>query len=109
MPTEQQQTAPDASLDDGRVFTSTDQIATLNRRNGHHWFSRETRTYFDSRLYGSVHYGRYFISSERMDDYPRAYKVRYANHEARVSTPEGQPLGGFSTYTAAARWLDKQI
>ena len=103
------QTFPDDEEDDGRVYTSTDEIRAANLKAGRYWFTPGAMHTFDSRVYGSVHYGRYFISSERIDKDPRRYTVRYADHQGNIETVFGQPEGKFSTYVAAARWLDEQI
>jgi hypothetical protein len=92
-----------------KTFTSTDEILAANRAHGHYWFAPDTVRFFESRVYGSVHFGRYFISSERQDDAPRRYKVRMADEAGAVTTPEGQPLDGFVNYAAAQRWLEDEV
>lgn len=101
------QDEPKAEAESDRTFASTDEIMRLNQKIGGHWFSKDTMRSFDSKVYGSVHHGRYFISSEKQDDLPRVYKVRYADPEGRISTLDDQPE--FATYKAAWRWLDKEI
>lgn len=92
--------------DDGRTWGSVDEINAANIAAGHHWFQPATIEYFESRTYGTVHHGRYFISSELPPYGDRQYKVRYADHLGRITTSDAGP---FDNYTKARIWLNEQV
>jgi hypothetical protein len=92
-----------------RVFEHTDEIMAANNDAGRVWFHPSHTRHYDTQVYGSVHYGRYFIVGEKVDNQPRRYRVQYCSDMGHVSKPEGQRESGFNTYTAASTWLDHQV
>jgi hypothetical protein len=90
------------------VYTHVDEIKAANRALGHHWFDRDTMSFFDSKVYGSVHYGRYFISSEvPWGVEKRRYTIRVADERGAVDTI-GAPAQ-YTSYTQAAQALDRMV
>ena len=90
-----------------QTYSHTDEIARANKTTGNHWFDKDTMRWFDSKVYGSVHYGRYFISSEVPPYSRRRYTIRYADECGRIETI-GE-VAKYATYTAASKALDKMI
>ena len=74
-------------------------IRAENARIGHHFFSRDTLRFFDSRIpRATVDGSRYFVTSERFDySSPRLYTVRYANTDGSIDT-----IGKFQGYSTRA-------
>lgn len=107
----------DQAPDDGRTWPDVDAIKAANNRIDHHWFSPAAMRGFRSKTYGTVHYGRYFISSEQMEaGAPRRYKIRVADHLGRVNTVNDvtnreEPWTDidFNSYTHACKWLAGRI
>ncbi len=90
------------------TFTHTDQIAAANKAHGGHWFDPDTMRFFRSKTYGSVHYGRYFITSEvPWGIERRKYSIRVTDESGNVETV-GE-VASYATYTAASRALDRMI
>jgi hypothetical protein len=89
------------------TYRHTDEIKAANKAHGNHWFDKETMDFFASRLYGSVHYGRYFISSEVPPHSRRRFTIRVASENGAIDT-----IGDFcqfATYKAASTHLDRLI
>jgi len=77
------------------MFRSIDAIRAANKSAGWHWFSPETMRFFNTRICGTLHGGRFFVTSERISPRGgvRRYTVRVAHHDGAVSTVPGT-VGG---------------
>jgi hypothetical protein len=58
------------------TFTSMAAVRAAFSSAGNPWFSRDTMKWFNCKIESSLIGGRYFITSEQHDDYPRLYSVR---------------------------------
>lgn len=80
----------------------------LNASKGFHWFEKETMRFFNTRIHGrNLIGGRYFITSERMDErFPYRYSVRKINLDGSVDT-----IGDFRQHASleAAKKAAKQL
>ncbi len=91
-----------------QTFASVSEIAALNQSIGHHWFSKATMKFFNSKTYGSVHHGRYFISSEKFNsDSQRRFTIRVVQPDGSIDTV-GE-FQAYTTYKAAWKALDDMI
>lgn len=63
------------------------------------------------KLYGTIHHGRYFIASTLHDGGPRIYQVWHVNAVQQVHPAycHHRELNRHVTYTAARKWLDRNI
>jgi hypothetical protein len=80
-----------------RMFTYTDMasVRAANQSIGNHWFDRDSMRFFNTRLESGLIAGRYFITSERMDEnHARRYSVREALPDGSIDT-----IGEFQAYT----------
>ena len=73
------------------------QLIRFNVYTGHHFFSNDTKRFFNSRWQGTPPYkGRVFVTSERMNwNSPRLYSVRVIQPDGGIETLHG--FGAFST------------
>ncbi|NOQ37585.1 hypothetical protein GQ472_01725 [archaeon] len=87
-------------IDVGRL--TFDKMKTMSRKAGLHWFDKDSMSFFNSKLHGTVFVSPaknvYFISSETFEednpDYPRKYTIRQFNpRDGSVSE-----VGGFQAY-----------
>ena len=74
-------------------------IVKRNAAAGHHFFERDTMSFFNSRVEGFVggsrKLGAYFVTSEQFEEgYPRLYTVRVQSSDGRIST-----VGDFQQYS----------
>lgn len=101
------------SVTDGAGFKSVDDVKRANEAAGQHWFSPESKRFFDSRVGRTLHSGpggHYFVSSEQFHDLsgnsrPRAYTVRQAHPDGTVATVgefQGHPTRESATRQARA-------
>ena len=73
------------------MLHTLDQIIRANYAQGGHWFDKETKAYFGSRISRNVYPvadGAYFVSSEYtgFDKTGRAYTVRFSATDGSIST-----------------------
>lgn len=69
-----------ASSDIGR-------IEEANRQAGQHFFEPATMRFFNSTVFPRVYGGRYFITSERLDEHhPERFTIRVAFDDGSVQT-----------------------
>jgi hypothetical protein len=80
-----------------KMLKSLDAIETAARRAGSHWFDRDAKRFFSSRVSEKVYPfagGAYFVSSERCSlDHLRLYSVRMCTDAGKVDT-----IGDFQAY-----------
>lgn len=57
-------------------FSSMAGVRAAFNSAGSEWFSRDTMKWFNCKIESSLIGGRYFITSEQHDDYPRLYSIR---------------------------------
>ncbi len=70
------------------------ELKELNKTNGGCWFDRSSMRFFNSRIESGIIKGKYFISSEQMDDeHKRLYTVRTFDSKGDISD-----VGGFQEY-----------
>ncbi len=72
------------------MFKTIDEIKSLNKRNGGHFFERSTMKFFASKICETVYGGRYFLTTEKTGfrDKTRCYTVRRASDSGDVTTVE---------------------
>jgi hypothetical protein len=77
------------------MFRSIDGIRAANKSAGLFWFSPNTMRFFNTRICGPLHGGRFFVTSDRISprDGIRRYTVRVAHRDGSVSTVPGT-VGG---------------
>jgi len=73
------------------MFTTIAEIKTLNKKNGYHFFSKDTMRFFNSKTHRGVYGGRYFITSEQFVSTsgarrPRMYTIRKAHPDGAIDT-----------------------
>ncbi len=99
------QLEPTAARQQGETVMTFTTIADVKRANkaiGNHWFSPNTMRFFNSRVSGKLVRGKYFVSSEQMDnDTARVYSIRMALPDGEVVTV-GE-FGEYSTYNKAVK------
>ena len=79
------------------MFRTISEVREANAAIGHHWFSRDTMRFFNSRIVGNLIDGRFFVSSERYDDgSPRLYTIREAMPNGEIET-----VGEFQAFASA--------
>ena len=70
----------------GGALNMTD-VKRHNKEVGHHFFSKDTMGFFNSRIESNLIGGKYFVTSEKNDDWPRLYTIReYDKTTGRIST-----------------------
>ena len=87
-------------------YETITEIKEANKAIGHHWFSRDTMRFFNSRVESKVYGGHFFITSEKyMDDDRRTYTIRSC-YNGHVDT-----VGEFQQYRTIeeARHAVKEI
>ena len=100
-----------------RYFYTIDEIKDLNSEKGFHFFDKDTRRFFKSRVGGTVYGGRYFITSEELTlfddlyddprDEPRRWTVRRAKSDGRIETVS--EYGQFASREEAKRFINKLL
>lgn len=71
-------------------FTTLAEFKTLNRSTGRHFFDRDAMKFFNSRIESGLIGGRFFVTSEKMDEYaPRLYTIREAMDDGSVQDANG--------------------
>ena len=95
-------------------FQTVADLATANHDAGGHWFDRDTKRFFRSRVHPGIYHGQtliYFVSSEKRgfsDDSGREFNVRaFDPKDASVNGVEGG-FRDLSDARAAARDLAKR-
>ncbi len=85
------------------------EVKQRNVSKGQHFFEPETMRFFNSRVSNILYGGRYFVTSERNNDYPRYYTVREALHDGTFAThDEFQQYRSRSGAHARAKRLAKE-
>ena len=75
-------------------FKDIDQVIFFNDRIGHHFFDADTMRFFKSRIESVLIKNRLFVTSDKNEDNPRLYTIRYVKKAGQVET-----LGDFQAYT----------
>lgn len=82
------------------MFKNMKQVMKANKDIGHHWFSKDTMRFFNSRVESELIEGKYFITSEdNFNRDARLYSVRIVNKDGTIDTV-GEFLG-YKTKQAA--------
>lgn len=69
------------------TYRTIEDVKAANRQIGNHWFDRSTMRFFNTKLESGLIGGRYFITSERMDEnHPRRFSVRMAKPDGTIDT-----------------------
>lgn len=85
------------------MFKSMSAIRAANkayakRASRAYWFERGAMKFFNTRIEGGPYGGRFFVTSERMDDHhPIGWAVREAHPDGRIST-----VGNLQDYSSKA-------
>jgi len=66
------------------TFGTIADIRKLNASSGHHFFDKAALVFFDSIIESGVINGRLFVTSERNENYPRQFTVRYAESDGTI-------------------------
>lgn len=86
------------------MFNSIEEIKALNEEAGHCFFSDNTMSFFNSKVYPAIYGGRYFVTSEKQKSwshsFPRLYSVRRANDDGTIDTV-GEGFGEYKTKAQA--------
>ncbi len=85
------------------------EVKQRNVSRGQHFFDADTMRFFNSRVSNILYGGRYFVTSERNDNYPRYYTVREALHDGTITTHEFQQYRSRSGAHARAKRLAETI
>lgn len=83
------------------MWSTIQEIKLANKEIGNHWFSKDTMSFFNSKIESEVLKGKYFITSEQFNtDAPRLYSIRVADDAGRINT-----VGEFQAYRTKAKAL----
>lgn len=76
------------------MFKNINEIKSVNRAAGKHFFDADTMRFFRSRILPTIYHGEFFITSEQFDsESPRRYTIRRADAQGNIDSPTG-----FCTY-----------
>jgi hypothetical protein len=94
------------------MFKTIAQVKKANKAAGMHFFSKDTMQVWNSRIHGkNLIGGRYFITSEQYDHWPRHYTVRMVkNVKGHIETVGGgpnKPQGSFHELADAREYANK--
>ena len=80
------------------MYKSLTEVKRANAAADQHWFSKDTMSFFESRVLDPLYYGRYFVTSERgpYADAEHFYTVREALPNGHIDT-----VGEFQAYSTA--------
>jgi len=82
------------------------EVRQRNVSQGQHFFDADTMRFFNSRVSDILYGGRYFVTSERNNGFPRYYTVREALPDGTFAThDEFQQYGSRSGAHARAKRL----
>ena len=77
-------------------------IKLLNQSIGHHFFSRSSMRFFNSKIESDLLYDKYFITSERFDaTRPKMYTIRRVADSGDIFK-----LGEFQQFASKKRAID---
>ncbi len=79
------------------TYTNLHDVMEANDQAGRHWFEDDAMQFFKTRLESDLIDGRYFITSERGPNGPRAYSIRMADEDAHIQT-----IGDFMDHSTLA-------
>lgn len=78
------------------MFKNIAEIKAANKASGDNWFSPDTIAWWGCRVLDGVYGGRFFVTSEKVGDGPRAYTVREVSPDGSINT-----VGEFRAYATA--------
>lgn len=83
------------------MYATIAEIKAANKKNGYHFFDRDTLKFFGSLIDRSVYGGQYFVTSECGwgTNYKREWTVRKANENGDIETVS--ELGEYSSLNVA--------
>ena len=72
------------------MFKTISEVRQANKDRGHHFFSRETIKFFESKVESTLYKNQCFITSEKkcFNDYQRVYSIRRAKPNGSIETLE---------------------
>ena len=76
------------------AYDSMARIREANKASGGHWFERGAMRFFNTKIEGGPYGGHYFVTSEVGPDGRKAYSVRKADEDGKIST-----AGDFQSYS----------
>jgi hypothetical protein len=69
------------------MFKTLKAIERANKKIGHHWFDKDTKSFFGSIVYPEIYGGKYFISWEyTYDGKHRRYTIRMTEENGAIKT-----------------------
>ncbi len=83
-------------------FDTLAEVEAANKASGNHWFDRETKEFFGTRLETDLLVGGFFVSSEQPPSGPRLYSVRRVKNEKGHIATIGEFCGWKSKREASA-------
>lgn len=87
------------------TFDTIDDVISLNRSTGHHFFDPDTMRFFNSRIETELMRGRFFVTSEQGPHMARAYTVRVAGDDGDIGSV-GEGFMGYGTLAEATDWIE---
>ena len=106
-----QQYIEDYKVNDLANCRTINQLIALHERHGGHFFSEDSKRFFNSRIGSDVYGGCVFVTSEQNKrglygrTYPRLYTVRYMDSTGNTHTVGD--FQGFETRQQAHRFAKK--
>ena len=72
------------------MFKTISEVRQANKDRGHHFFSRETIKFFESKVESTLYKNQCFITSEKkcFSDNERVYAIRRARPHGSIETVE---------------------
>lgn len=86
------------------MFKNMEEVIEANESAGKYFFSKDTLSFFKSKVESELLYSEYFITSEKacFSDSTRVYNVRRVLPSASIETVER----GFATKKEAKEYID---
>lgn len=92
-----------SKFDNAVTFTSVSQMKVAVKNSGSHFFDHDTMRFFNSKIESPILSGRFFITSEYMEDpAEKRYTVRYFTQGAPHEMMESEQVGEFQQYATRA-------
>ena len=82
------------------------EVKEANKKEGHHFFSKDTMNFFNSKIESKLYQDKYFITSEKYDNGPRLYSIRKGQESGIICT-----VGNFQRFKTIeeARFFIKNL
>jgi hypothetical protein len=89
-----------------KMYETIHDIINKNKEEGMHFFSKSTMHFFKSKVYPTVYFGRFFITSEKSPASRRMYTVREANPNGDITSHK---FYEFYTYKSAEKYIKENF